>query len=93
MPERCRKKLAARLGARRPSTRFLDVYPYVTTSPICLTVAGSPAKAPEDAAYFIAWIGRLEEAVKVNQDWNTETEKTKVLKMLDDAQEIYRKLQ
>jgi TolB protein len=71
---------------------ILDLYPYATTSPIYVTVAGSTPKDPEDAAYFIAWIGRLEEAVKANQDWNTEAEKTVVLKTLDDAREVYKKL-
>jgi TolB protein len=72
---------------------ILDLYPYATTSPIYVTVTGSTPKAAEDAAYFIAWIGRLEEAVKANQDWNTEAEKTTVLKMLHDAREAYIKLQ
>lgn len=72
---------------------ILDLYPYATTSPIYLTVPGSNPKAPEDAAYFLAWIGRLEEAVKANHDWNTEAEKTTVLKMLDDARKVYRMLQ
>jgi Tol biopolymer transport system component len=72
---------------------ILDLYPYATTSPIYVQVAGSAPKAAEDAAYFIAWIGRLEEAVKANRDWNTEAEKTTVLKTLDDAREVYKKLQ
>ena len=58
-----------------------------------MTVAGSTLKAPDDAAYFIAWIGRLEEAVKANHDWNTDAEKSTVLKTLDDAREVYKKLQ
>jgi TolB protein len=72
---------------------ILDLYPYATTSPIYVLVAGSTAKAQEDAAYFIAWIGRLEEAVKANHDWNTEGEKTAVSKTLNDAREVYKKLQ
>jgi len=71
----------------------LDLYPYGTTSPIYVTLAGSTPKAPEDAAYFTAWIERLEQAAKANQDWNSETEKTAVLKTLDDAREVYKKLQ
>jgi len=72
---------------------ILDLYPYATTSPIYVTVADLIPKASEDAAYFLAWIGRLEEAVKANHDWNTEAEKTTVLKTLDDAREVYKKLQ
>ena len=82
-----------RAGSDNPEHPILDLYPYATTSPIYVSVAGSTPKAAEDAAYFIAWIGRLEEAVKANRDWNTEAEKTAVLRMLDEAREIYRKLQ
>jgi len=72
---------------------ILDLYPYATTSPVYVTVADSAPRASEDAAYFIAWIGRLEEAVQANQDWNTDKEKAAVLKTLDDARDVYRKLQ
>ena len=55
---------------------MLDMYPYATTSPIYVTVAGSHPKPVEDAAYFVAWIDRMIDAAKSNQDWNTEAEKT-----------------
>jgi TolB protein len=82
-----------RAWSEKPEYPILDLYPYATTSPIYVTVAGSTPKATEDATYFIAWIGRLEEAVNANHDWNTEAEKTTVLKMLNDAREVYKKLQ
>ncbi len=83
------------LRARSDQSEYpiLDSYPYATTSPIYVTVAGSTPKASGDAAYFIAWIGRLEQAVNANLDWNTAAEKTAVLKLLDDARAVYRKLQ
>jgi TolB protein len=83
------------LRARSEQSEYpvLDAYPYATTSPIYIKVAGSTPRDPADAAYFIAWIGRLEEAVNRNHDWNTEAEKMAVLKMLDDARAVYRKLQ
>ena len=68
---------------------ILDAYPYATTSPIYITVAGSTAKPTEDAAYFIAWIDRLIEEVKTNKDWNTEAEKKSVLDILAYARAIY----
>jgi TolB protein len=71
----------------------LDAYPYATTSPIYVTVEGSHPKAAKDAAYFGAWIDRLTEEAKANKDWNTEAEEESVLKMLDDAREVYRKVQ
>ncbi len=67
----------------------LDLYPYVTTSPIYVRVAGSNSKPAEDAAYFVAWIDRMMDAAKSNQDWNTETEKKAVLEMLTSARKVY----
>jgi hypothetical protein len=71
----------------------LDLYPYATTSPIYVTVAGSKPKPTEDAAYFIAWIDRLIDAAKSNQDWNTEAEKNAVLGVLASARKIYVQMQ
>jgi TolB protein len=71
----------------------LDSYPYATTSPIYVTVAGSRLRSPEDAAYFIAWIDRLTEAAKSNNDWNTEAEKNAVLSLLAYARTIYAQMQ
>ncbi len=71
----------------------LDMYPYATTSPIYIAVAGSHPKPVEDAAYFIAWIDRMIDAAKANRDWNTEAEKKAVLDLLTSAQGIYRQMQ
>jgi TolB protein len=67
----------------------LDAYPYATTSPIYVNVAGSAAKPREDAAYFIAWIDRLIKDAGSSRDWNTETERTSVLDLLNRARRIY----
>ena len=82
-----------RAWSEKPEYPILDLYPYATTSPIYVSVAGSTPKSPGDAAYFIAWIDRLIEAAKSNQDWNTESEKASVLNLLDQAQRVYLKLQ
>jgi len=71
----------------------LDLYPYATTSPVYVNVAGSPTKAAEDAAYFVAWIDRMIDAAKSNKDWNTEAEKTAVLKLFSYARSIYARMQ
>ena len=68
---------------------ILDMYPYATTSPIYVTVAGSHPKHAEDAAYFIAWIDRMIDAAKSNPDWNTEAEKAAVLETLRSARKVY----
>ena len=71
----------------------LDSYPYATTSPIYVTVTGSAAQPTEDAGYFIAWIDRMIQDAKSNQNWNTEAEKTSVLNLLNRARGIYVSLQ
>ena len=71
----------------------LDMYPYATTSPIYVTVAGSKPKPAEEAAYFIAWIDRMIDAAQSNPDWNTEAEKRAVLEMLASARKVYVQLE
>jgi len=78
-----------RAWSDRPEHPVLDDYPYATTSPIYLTVAGSDVKPAEDAAYFVAWIDRMMENAKLNSDWNTESEKASVLNLMTRAREIY----
>jgi TolB protein len=73
----------------QPEHPILDIYPYATTSPIYVSVAGSALRSPEDLAYFVKWIDRLTEATKANRDWNTEAEKTSVLDMLEKARQVY----
>ena len=67
----------------------LDAYPYATTSPVYVTVAGSAERPVEDAAYFVAWIDRMIKDASTNRDWNTEAEKTSVLDLLNRARGIY----
>ena len=38
---------------------ILDLYPYATTSPVYVSVAGAPVRNAADAAYFVAWVDRL----------------------------------
>jgi dipeptidyl aminopeptidase/acylaminoacyl peptidase len=70
---------------------ILDLYPYATTSPVYVTVAGAPVRSPADAAYFVAWVDRLIAAARTNTSWNTEAEKQSVLTMLQAAKEKYAK--
>jgi TolB protein len=72
---------------------ILDMYPYATTSPIYVKVAGSHPKHAEDAAYFVAWIDRMIDAAKSNQDWNSDAEKNAVLDTLGSARKIYASLE
>ena len=78
-----------RAWSEKPEHPMLDAYPYATTSPIYVTVAGSPLRPAEDAAYFVAWIDRMIDATNSNKDWNTEAEKKAVLSLLSYARSIY----
>jgi hypothetical protein len=71
---------------------ILDLYPYATTSPVYVSVAGAPVRNAADAAYFVAWIERLILAARSNTSWNTETEKESVLSMLLEARAKYWKM-
>ena len=67
----------------------LDLYPYGTTSPIYLTVAGAPVRSAEDADYFLRWISRLEAAANASRDWNTEAERAAALNLIRSAREEF----
>lgn len=77
----------------KPEYPVLDLFPYATTSPIYIEVAGSNPKAGEDAAYFVAWIDRLIANANKNQNWNTEAEKNATLSLLSYARTIYAQMQ
>jgi TolB protein len=68
---------------------ILDLYPYATTSPVYVSVAGAPLRSTEDARYFMAWMGRLITAAQSSVKWNTETEKQAVLAIFEEARRKY----
>jgi TolB protein len=68
---------------------ILDLYPYATTSPVYVSVAGAPVHSAADAAYFVAWVDRLITAAGSNTSWNTEAEKESVISMLQEARRNY----
>jgi TolB protein len=63
----------------------LDLYPYATTSPVYLTVAGRPARSAADADYFLRWVGRLEQTARASRDWNTDAERDTALAAMAQA--------
>ena len=73
----------------QPAYPTLDVFPYATTSPIYLTVAGKPARSPDDARYFMAWIDRMRMAVETHTAWNSGEERRETLDMLARARAEY----
>ena len=68
---------------------ILDLYPYATTSPVYVSVAGAPVRSAADAAYFVAWVDRLIAAARSNTSWNTEAEKESVLSTLQETRKKY----
>ena len=81
-----------RAYADGPAHPVMDIYPYATTSPIYVSVAGAPVGSPEDARYFVAWIDRLEKAARAHRGWNNATEKEAVLDDIARARAVYEKL-
>ncbi len=67
----------------------LDLYPFASTSPIYVKVAGQPVRSRDDAAFFVRWIDRLEQAAGAHEVWNTAEERAHVLDLLGRAREIY----
>ncbi len=68
----------------------LDLYPYATTSP--LYVDGTAPPAPDDAAYFSAWMDRVVEAALARGGWNSEQEKADTLAYLEESRAQFRAL-
>ena len=68
----------------------LDLYPYATTSP--LYVDGTAPPAPDDAAYFSAWMDRVVEAANARGGWNSEQEKADTLAYLEESRAQFRAL-
>jgi TolB protein len=71
----------------------MDNYAYATTSPIYVNVRGVKPRSPEDAKYFAAWIGRTIEVTLKYPDWNSAEEKELVLRRLNEAKQIYEKME
>lgn len=78
-----------RAWADHAESQVLDLYPYATTSPIYINVAGKPASSPEDAKYFLAWIDRVAQNASNHTGYNSPEEKDTVLKHIADARKIY----
>ena len=70
----------------------LDNFVYATTSPVYVSIAGAPARSPEDARYFAAWIEHLAQVTAAYPDWNSPAEKADVLARLAAAKAVYERL-
>jgi len=68
---------------------IFDLYPYATTTPVYISVGDKPAHSPTDAAYYIAWIDRIREAVDAHTDYNDDSEREAILANLAAAQDRF----
>jgi len=73
----------------QPNPLVQDLFPYATTNPVWIEVAGKPQSSPADAAYFVRWIDRVIESAGARDDYNTEAEKKAVLEDLRRARGVY----
>jgi len=55
-----------RAYADRAELPVLDLYPFASTSPIYVRVGDAPVRSPEDAAFFVRWIDRLDAVARAS---------------------------
>ena len=79
-----------RAVSKTSSPLVFDLYPFATTSPIYVTVAGKPVRSREAADHFIAWIEKLEAAAQAGS-YNTDEERKAVLGNLKRARQEFEK--
>lgn len=65
---------------------IFDLYPYATTTPVYVNVNDQPARSPDDAAYFLGWIGKIRESVLSHPDYNSTDERDEILANLAAAE-------
>ena len=70
---------SVRAFSRRARHPTLDIYPFGTTSPIYVEVAGAPIRSAADAAYFVQWLDQLVPQVERHPGWNSDAERAEVL--------------
>jgi TolB protein len=69
--------------------QVLDIYPYATTSPVYLELPGGAPAAPEDAAYFAAWVERVIGEAENRNDYRTAREREVTMDYLRKARDHY----
>jgi TolB protein len=74
-----------RAWSDRPRLPVLDLYPFASSSPIYIEVGGAPVRSREDASFFLAWIARVEEAVRAHTAWNTPGERDEAMRTIEAA--------
>ena len=70
----------------------LDIYPYATTSPVYLEVAGGLPADSVDAAYFVAWLDRVLADATARSDYRNASERELVIAYLRNARDRFERL-
>jgi hypothetical protein len=78
-----------RAYADRATDPILDLYPFGSTSPIYVQVGNDPVRSPQDAAFFIRWIGRVETVARGSTAWWKADEQAGVLRTLAEARAVF----
>jgi len=52
-------------------------------------VGREPVRSREDAAFFVRWIDRLDQAARAHEAWNAPEEREHVLRLLAQARKVY----
>jgi TolB protein len=66
-----------------------DLYPYATTNPVFVTVAGRPRRSRSDAEFFLKWIDKVKASAGANRDYNSPAERDAVMRHIDDARRVF----
>ncbi len=72
-----------------PDPLIFDLYPYATTSPVYVSVAGRPAQSTKDAGYFLRWIDRIIASAEARQDYNDAKEKQDTMAYLRAGRTVF----
>lgn len=83
--------ITLRAWSEHATPPVLDIYPFATTSPVYLTIAGIPPRSPEDARFFLDWVDRLREGAERHTGYNTATEKAAILDIISRARAEFEK--
>jgi hypothetical protein len=83
--------ITLRAWSEHATPPVLDIYPFATTSPVYLTVAGIPPRSPDDARFFIDWVDRLREGAERHTGYNSAAEKASVLDLISRARAEFEK--
>ncbi len=73
----------------RAEMPVLDLYPFASTGPVYVRVGEQPLRSPEDAAFFLRWIDRVEAATLASTGWNTPAERAAVLQAITQARDVF----